>query len=450
MHYTIWISTPTGRRLAVLHEFVQLDYRRVVNHSGYYDALNVRNILPLRLTVRADAFPPNLIERDTRLQLWRTRPTSGTLHAQQLVTETTWFVRQIRSLLTADGQHLIEIGAVPAIDLLASRIVAYAAGSSQASKHGPADDIMKAIVRENLGNSATDPQRSLRDWLTIAVDRAQAPVLRKSFARRTVLDVLAELAAAATAAGTPLYFDIVNATPTRLEFRTYIGARGADRTFPSGVQPVVLSPETGTLTSVERSFDFEDEYSVVYAAGQGAEAERQVVAASDATRTNGSPFGRRERLIDARHIRDTGALLAEARAALVAGQPRRTFRATIVSTPGATYGQHWDWGDRVTAVFDGEQFHCVVDELEISVTPGRETIRAHLRTDDAVSPVVPRFQQLTSAVETEVIYQQVQRAALPAASTLALPTGGQLLGYGSYTIAGRLDLGTGSRLVILT
>jgi hypothetical protein len=432
---------------------VRLEYRRGANSSGRSTASGFGSALPLRLLLEVESLPLHLIGRDCRLEIWRTRHDpageSAIPLSQQLDTETAWLVRRVRKLLTRDGRRLLELGAVPAIDLLASRIVSYPVGNAYASKSGPADDLMKQVVRENLGTAATDSARRLGDWLFITPDLSQAPTVSKSFARRNVLHVLKELAEASAQAGTPLYFDIVSPARGQFAFRTYTGARGTDHTFPAGVNPVVLSPETGTLTQVDRTFDYEDEFSVVYAAGQGVEAERLVAEAIDTARSSASPFGRRERLVDARQIADVDELAAEAQAALAAGHPRRTFQAMVVSMPGMAYGRHWRWGDRVTASFDGEIIDCHIDELEVIVEGGRETVRAWLRAD-GLEPLSPGGQvDKLAADERETTYQQVQRGALPANATLMLPPGGHLLLYGRYELAGSLALDAGARLVIL-
>jgi hypothetical protein len=190
---------------------------------------------------------------------------------------------------------------------------------------------------------------------------------------------------------------------------------------------------------------------VVYAAGQGAEDERQVAEASEATHIAAGPFGRRERLLDARHLADLGALSAEARAALPGGLPRHTFTAAVVSAPGMAYGQHWHWGDRVTASFQGERIDCHIDEVHIIVEAGRETVRAWLRAENAAPPPLNENEAVErlSSAETEVTYQQVQRGSLPAGARLTLPEHGHLLVYARYEMTGSLELGAGARLVVL-
>jgi hypothetical protein len=457
-NYTLWLSTSTGERLAVLDTFVSLEYQRVVNHTGHASVFDAQATLPLRLVTYADALPIQAIGRDSRLHIWRTTETlaaSGQQtvlpHTQELDTETTWFVRRIRTLLAETGQRLVELGAVPAIDLLASRIVAYPTGSQQAVKSGPADDVIKAIVRENMGFLAANSDRDLSARLTVAPDVGLAPTVQKSFARRNLLDVLRELAEASAEAGTMLAFDIVSPTPERLEFRTFVGQRGTDHSFPDGSNPVVLSPDTGTLTHAERTIDYSSEATVVYAAGQGADAQRRLAQVSDQDRLRGSPFAWRERLLDARHIGSDSDLAAEARAALTAGRPRHTFQAEIVSRPGSTYGQHWRWGDRVTAVVAGEVLTCHIEAVQVAVANGQEMVRAHLRGSEATASALAAPAAAQPAVaEIEATYQQVQRHSLPAGHVLTLPEQGHMLAYRQYVIAGTLALEAGASLVIWT
>lgn len=441
MSYNIWLLRPDGERLAILDSFLRLSYRRVLNDTGHYRADGVRNRPPLSLRLPYSAGVLRLFERDSRLEIWR----NG-----RLETETVWLVQNIAVVLSEDQQRIIEIGAVPALALLGWRIVAYAAGSPQASKSGPADDLMKALVAENLGGSASDPQRNSNDWLTIAPDLGAAPTVALTCPRQTLLEAMHKLAALSAAAGTRLYFDVVGTTPDLLEFRSYTSARGIDHTTPDGINPLVFSAATDTLRSAERSFEYEDEITLVYAAGQGAEGERLLAESGDEARIRSSPFGRRERLLDARSIGDDVRLAAAASAALAAGQPRRTFRAEIRNRPGMAYGVHWSWGDRVMAEVDNEVLPCNISELRVTVANSAdrqyETIRAWLSAEDIASG--PDTLHL-ALPETEQTYQQVQRGWLAGESSLVIPADGHLLVYGRYEIVGGLTIAAGGRLVVL-
>jgi hypothetical protein len=447
-NYTIWISRPDGERLAVLGSFVRLEYRRIVNQSGLHRAATRGDVLPLRLVAPAEGLPILQLGRDTRLEIWRTAVGAG-LRTAWLETDTVWLVQQVRLFREGGSPWLIELGAVPAIALLGRRLVAYPAGSAQASKSGPADDVARALVRENLGTSADDTARELSDWLTVAPDQSRAPVIQKQCARRNLLETLQEVAEASAQAGTPLWFDVVRTHSGRFQFCTYIGARGADRSYPAGLRPVLLSPDTGTLADIEQRLDYADEANVIYAAGQGAESERLVAEASDPARMAGSPFGRRERLLDARHLASPTALAAAAQAALTAARPRRTLRAAVVDMPGMRYGQHWRWGDRVAAVIAGEPVACHIEEVQVTVTEEGEQVRAWLRVEGSASALAGEIAGRLAAPEQEVTYQQVQRGTVPADALLALPPQGHLLVYGRYEIVGSVLLAAGARLVVL-
>ncbi|HYN88094.1 MAG TPA: hypothetical protein VER55_06170 [Ardenticatenaceae bacterium] len=346
--YELWLSRPDGRRLAMIPHWVKLRYRRRANDVGV-----------LGLVVPAGALPLSYYAVASRLEVWR----DGVLD-----TETVWLIQSVARRLTLDKERLVEIGAVCANHLLARRIVAYAASSPQATKTAvAADNIMKAIVRENLGSLATVAARSIASYLSVEVDRAEGPLLSKRFSYRHVLTVLQEIAEDAGESGTMIYFDVVAPTPSSLEFRTYKHQRGLDHSFGGAHGLITVSPEAGTLIDVRRGYDYSQEVTYVLAAGQGLQSNRAWGEASSAARAGRSPFGRRERFRDARHVVSTSLLQSEARASLRAGQPRRIFDGIIQSNSGFRYGREWRFGDKVNAQFEGEVVACFLDTVEVEV-----------------------------------------------------------------------------------
>jgi hypothetical protein len=321
-------------------------------------------------------FPISYLQIDGWLEVWR-RAAGG---LNYLDTETVWFIRDVSRRLNERGERFITVIAYSAADLLKRRIVAYAAGSSQAEKTGAADNLMKAIVRENLGSLATDTSRSISAYLSVQADSGAGPSLSKAFSRRNVLTVLQELAQASLEAGTALFFDIVAPEVGSLEFRTYTGQRGIDHSS-TGARRVTLSPAYGTLTEVVRRYDHASEQNYIYAGGQGEESSRAVATASDASRISLSPFNRCEGWVDARNTADSGLLSAEAQAALRAGRPRQEFSGKILNTGSVQYGREWAFGDRISAEFDGEVVDGRVDEINVRVENGQEEIQAGLRVE---------------------------------------------------------------------
>src|SRR6266540_3345424 len=305
----IWLYAPRNTRLANIapawsartgYRFSYLRYRR----SGH-------ELTELILRMPKKSAPPRgFFALDSRIEVWRA---DGSGPAR-LDMETVWFVRVPPKLVYGPkGEQLIEVRAVNGLYLLAGRIVAYAAGSAQALKIGPADNVMKAVVRENLGSLAV-AERNLSAWLTVDSDVGAGSNVYRTFPRANVLRVLQSLSRASAQGGNQVFFDVVPENGG-LVFRTFLGQRGADHRH-TAADPVTLSPEFGTLQNVEKAEDHRDEFTVIYTAGQGSGDERMLVTLTDADRANASPLNRREQFVDARYIPTEQGLSTEADAAL--------------------------------------------------------------------------------------------------------------------------------------
>jgi hypothetical protein len=363
--YYVEVSDPFGVKLAQLDSFVKLEYARAVNDYG---------------TLTVDLDPDgdvSLYRLDGRLGVWRD---SG--QGYRLDTETVWLIRKWQRVLSESGERRLRITAYSAGELLQTRIVAYAAGSAQADKTDHADDMIKAIVRENLGSLAT-ASRDLSALLSVQADAGLGYSMSKAFSRRNVLTVLQEIAETSAESGVPLFFDVVTPTAGALEFRTYTNQRGVDRTM-SGPAPMILAPERGSIASGDLIDDYSGEITVVYAAGQGEGDKRSVRTSQDTTRLAASPFNRREYLRDARHVEDPANLVYEGASALHAGRPRRLFTSRINDTTQLSYGEDWRWGDKVTVQYEGQEFDCHVSAVKVAVSEGAESIDAALRTEELI------------------------------------------------------------------
>jgi hypothetical protein len=369
--YTLWLTNPTGERIAVLagdaaagtnsRGWLSLDYMGSVNT---YTALNVR--------LAGDAIPWHWLVRDARLEAYRA--IDGGL--PYLDMERSWLLRYREKTISLQGERTISVQALDPKYLLAGPIIAYDAGSPQAQKTAPLDDMMKALVRENLGSLATDSSRNLGSYLSVEANTSQAPSTTKAFARRPLLAVLQELASASAELGTRLSFDVVW-TGSTYEFRTYTRQRGLDHRSTSG-SPVAIGPDVGNLTNVSVADDWRNEITYVYAGGRGLASDRLLVMASDAARIAASPFGRREAFVDDTRYSSGAGLTAEAQAHLYAGRPRTTFKGQLQETALFRYGVQWRWGDALTASIDGEVFDCRADTVRVSVQAGKETIECWL------------------------------------------------------------------------
>lgn len=344
---------------------LSLEYVRAVNQVG-----------ALTLTLPPST-PLSYLQRDGRILVYRS--VAGAPPALDM--DAVWLIVDVRRILTERGEQTIQVQAVDAVDLLRRRIVAYAAGSSQAAKSAAADDFIKAVVRENLSSSATDADRALPPTLfAVAANVSQGPTIAKAFSRRNVLTVCQEVADSATQAGTYTAFDVVW-NGAALELRTYTQWRGVDHRFPAGLNPVILSADTGSLTAASYGQDWRDEVTYAYAGGQGEGEDRAVATAEDATRISLSPFARIEQWVDARNTADATTLGDEADGAVRAGRPRILFACTVnAEAPGATYGREYGFGDVVTAQAFGVNIDCRLDAVRVNVTAERERVEVTARS----------------------------------------------------------------------
>lgn len=371
--YSCYVDDPFGTRLADVSGFISLKYSRVVN-----DISSLVLVLPGNFDTNAICIP------DGRIEVWRRLPDSS---REYLDTETTWLIKTMELSTDDSGKETIVIEADHPLCLLKEpgRIVDYAAGSSQADQTDQLDDMMKAIIRQNLGTSATDNSRNLSAYLSVAPDLGLAPSTNKAFAWKSVLKVLQDLAATSAQSGTYLAFDMVAPSPDTFEFRTYTQQRGVDHRFPSGQNPVIVGRDFGNMGAASLKFDYRNEVTWARAGGQGDGTNRNTATAQDSTRIGVSPFGRREAFVQAtQYVDDTsGGLTAEAQAEVRNGRPRTIFRGKLLDTEDTRYGVHWGWGDFVTAQYKGYQIDCRVDAVTVSVKAGGsyETIEALLRND---------------------------------------------------------------------
>jgi hypothetical protein len=361
--YEIWLTDTRGNTLDVIDEWLSLTYTRSVNNIG-------------ALSLELDGnYPAQFLKLDGRLIVARNGKNDS---------DTAWLIRKISRQLDNNGQYTIVVNAVSAVELLKRRIVAYAAGTAYADKTDQADDMMKAIVRENLGSLATDSARNISTYLAVQNDTSQGPTTSKAFSRDNVLEVLQDISNTTIVAGSAVYFDIVAPTIDTLEFRTYRDYRGVDNSYPYGLNPVVLSSDRGNLVNVTRTYDWNDEITYAYAGGQGTEEARQVTTASSRTRIGQSPLNRREGFRNASNTTDATALQDEANAALWEGRPKRAFLGELVNVPGTTeYAVHWSLGDKVTAEFQGESIDCIIEAVQVTVAGGKEDIKASLRVEES-------------------------------------------------------------------
>lgn len=365
--YQMTFLDPLGNALSETKSFLNASWAMRVNEVGSFT-------IPLPTD-----FVPRGLDADYMIRIER-QVEGGNLYIEG---NTLWFVQKFDKSLTAEGR-VTTILAHDAKCLLNRRIVAYASGTSNAQASAvPADNAMKAIVRSNLGSTATVAARSWASTvpaISVQADTSQGATITKQFAWRTpITGVIKDIADFSAQSGTYLAFDMV-VVPGGFEFRTYKGQRGTNRSLFGGFSPAAFGPQYGNLIDCKMTYDYTDYANYIYTGGQGDGSNRVIVEVSDAAGIAKYPFGRREYFQDARQTDNITSLTADGNACLREKRPRKIFTAKLVQTPATLYGRDYFLGDIITVSYEGEEFDCRIDAVAINLTNGVENIDIALQT----------------------------------------------------------------------
>jgi Siphovirus ReqiPepy6 Gp37-like protein len=372
LFYTAWIYDSAGQAVTYIDDFIDdagasFTAARSVNTPGRLAMHLPAKYLPFFRNPRRWL--------DYRIGMFR-RIDNG---PEVLDTGTIYFVRNVvrrRKGLV----RTITIGGPSAMQILKRRIVNAAAGSSGAQKTAAIDNMMKAIVREQFGSGA-GAGRDISASLSVGADLSLGTSSTRAFSYDNVLEQLQDLAVEAGGTAVPLFFDVVAPTMSTLEFRVRAGQWGVNRTSSSGAGAVLLSSDEDTLADVTVEENYDDEVNVVYVGGAGQTSNRNVQSVSDATRIAASALNRAEAFASYTNSNAPSVLMGYGNTVLRAGRPKKRMEATLVSSPTAQYGKHWNYGDKLTANDAGDVFDARIDSITIAMQGGVARAAATLRSE---------------------------------------------------------------------
>ncbi len=358
--YKLSYYSPVGDFYENFSEFSSLEYAKADNEVGFMEIVLDDGILSTEPVL------------DGRLEIYR----KVGANPYRLEFNTQWFIRDW-SYEKIGEKNTLRIKAHCQNHLLGRPIVAYAAGTSEASKTEPADDMIKSIVDENLGSSAI-ADRDISTYLDISPDTSEAPSISKSFSWRRMFYVLQEISNSSANLGTYLVFDIEKLTTSQGQLNTYIGQRGTDRGIES-VKPLVLSDRNGALTGSVLSFSFSGMVTHVYVGGRGEGIDRQIVEVSNSDGLLLSPLNRIEKLADYRLSEIQSTLEGEGEEELRNNRAKTIIEGIFNETKEIQYGVNFDYGDLVVVEFDDYVIDVHVSPINIKVEGGSEIVTSRLR-----------------------------------------------------------------------
>jgi hypothetical protein len=356
-----------GLRLQELKQIERFSYWRAANSVGGFS-----------MTLKPD-FDDSLIDVDHLIYFWR-KARGGVEKCECVGMCRAWGWGE-----NTLGQDRFVIEGADQNDLVDRRIIAYFANSAQSSKTDFSDDMLKAIIRENMGtlaplDEAGRPRAYDADYFSVMADTSEGANLTRSFAWRYVLPTIQELCQSSRDLGYPLYFDMVpSSAPGVFEFHTYVPYLGKDRSATSSV-PVIFSKEYRNLGKPKWREDWFEERNYVYGGGQGEDDDRTIDPEDDVWRMHKSRWNRRECFQDAREEETVLGVANKAYERMQKERPVVIFEADLLDTPRTRFGKDFDYGDLISAKYRGREFDAMVDAFKITVdASGKEELE--IRTE---------------------------------------------------------------------
>ena len=362
--WEIWIDDPRGARLAFVDRVIVNNLTRSLNSVGAFSVS-----FPL-------GYYDQYLTLDGIVEIWMNAGVSRRIF--------TGFSRSFTYSEDSNGLEIVTVSGPETNDILRTAIVAYYAGSSQAEKTGYADNIIKAIVRENRGSLATGARNFSSLGLTVSPDLSLAPIQTKGFSRENMLAIIQEICETSRQAGTDLYFDLVAVDNNNLlgfDLRTYVNLYGNDHSS-TGDEQIIFSSDDGNLANATLTIDYSDEINYIYAGGQGEGVEREIVEVSDTVRIKKSPWNLREAFVDARDQETTAGVTARANAELSIGRPFAQFTADLLDTPYARFAVDWYFGDKISVKKSRQIYDAMVKAYRIGLDQdARQTLECKIEVD---------------------------------------------------------------------
>lgn len=350
--YEVYVYTADGIRLALLPKLENLDYTKT-----YSDQATCGFDMP---------YSTEYIQSDRLVEILRDgkREFLGP-------------IRVITSKVGSKGKKYLQVGGLSTTSILSRRIVAYDAETAQASKTGNADNVMKAIVRENLGSSAVAGRDLTGYGFSVEPDTSLGPSIAIEFSRRNVLSVLMDIANRARKAGNEVFFAVEPDGIDDWVFRTFVGQPGKDLT---GV--LRFGVKYGNVIESTLLEDWSREANYIYAGGQGLASEREIREAGDNARAGRSWLSRTEKFVNA-SMESTGAAVQDAAdRSLEENRPLIRFTADLVDSDQTKYRRDWNLGDKVRVEHLGKSYDALIRTVRVRVDGvGRDTVTASLEVE---------------------------------------------------------------------
>lgn len=268
------------------------------------------------------------------------------------IIEGTYLVSSFERGLDGTAAEYLVIGALSLEHLIARRILDPRDDSVQpnggyVTKAGPADTILRALLREQMGDLASSPRVTQGLYIPPTPGTGSGSGIRRRY--ENLLGIVQTITNASD-------IDILMQRSNGTQIDVTLAPRGTDQTYgehaPLGPY-LVFAQQRGNLSNPAILWDSKEERSVVYVLGPGEGSNRALYVAINSQLSAASPFGRSETVSDLRQ--STPNLVTEL---IVEGQNKLQELAAEIkfnfamnpSAGGALYRTDWIVGDYCSVV----------------------------------------------------------------------------------------------------
>ncbi len=326
--YEVYLSTDTGSRLAMVTDWLGLEYSRVVHGVGVCN-----------LDVSLRTFDRGLVHEDYKIEVWR-QPPGGALALEDIYLIRAW------EQWGDDSGHYLRLTGVNGNHILKRTVADSQPSSSWTRITDHADDMCKLIVSRYVG------RRVLNNQFRVAADQhLGAEFTKRGFSWRNLHELCTAIADTSTGRGVPIYWLVVPLSPAQYEFRTYLNQVGQDRRTT-----IEVSEARNNLRNPRYTWNSMDEvnYGIILGTVRSGE-DRYAQYLNDIPRQEVSQYGFCFPAVLSTALSDYSELADEGRQWLVKNRPRETFTCELYDNEAQRYGREWGFGDQVRVVYDVPQ-----------------------------------------------------------------------------------------------
>lgn len=355
--YRLDVHTAVGVKIGEVTDFLELAYTREVNAPGLLTfALDGRHRLVSQL------------EHNGLVIVYRRNRAMGLEWTPDF-----WGLFRAHRRQFSDYDRF-EAECPGVLTMLSWRIVAWRAGTANRSsfQNVAAETILKTLVDYNAGPNATTVNGRVRSGVVpgvaVETDLARGNTLSEECAWSNLLKRLQEIASIGGGD-----FDLIRTGPQAWEFRFYPGQLGTDRTAT-----LLFAIERGNMADPEFEHDRVDEKTVAIVGGPGEGDDRTVVVRTGSDYAASNDL---EVFVDGRNGKTADVLVASGDARLREARARQTFDFSVLQTPSAYYGVHYQLGDLVKAKYGSVNVTQKIVGVSVSLDrDGGENIDVEMET----------------------------------------------------------------------